>query len=175
MTDEPRWSELSTRRGPGAEWVRDAVLSLADGSAGNGAFAELWPELCSEGTTYDAAYAAAPALVDLAHRLPPAESLDHLVVLGLFATYEGDVPADLEPGYRQALAHALPLTLGRLVDCPVGAYLRYLLATVAALRGRADLATVLQDLDSIQDACPTCGTVVFASELQQVVGNDRAT
>ena len=127
-----------------------------------------------EGTTYDAAYAAAADLVAIAGGLPVIESLDHLVVLGLFATYEGTVPADLEPGYRQALAEALSLSLARLASCPVGPYLRYLMAAVAAFRGRADLAVALQDLDAIQDDCPSCGTVVFPAELQQVIAREQA-
>lgn len=175
LADETRWHELSTRRGPGSEWVRDTLRALADGSATAGAFGELWPELCSEGITYDAAYAAAGDIVDLARNLPADASLDHLVVLGLFATYERNVPADLEPGYRRALADAQALALARLADCPVGPYLRYLLAAVAAFRGRADLATALQDLDAIQDDCPTCGTVVFPAELQRIIARERAT
>ena len=48
----------------------------------------------------------------------------------------------------------------------------YLLAAVAAFRGRSDLASALQNLDAIQEACPECGTVVFPDELQQIHTRD---
>jgi hypothetical protein len=43
------------------------------------------------------------------------------------------------------------------------------------MRGRPDLAEVLQDLDAIQDPCPTCGTVVHPSMLEAVVARDRSS
>jgi hypothetical protein len=126
--ESPRWAELRTRRGPGAEWVRDFLVAASDGSLGPDAFSEMWPEICSEATTYDAAYAAAPYLTTIAGSLP---------------------------------------------GCPVDHSLRYLLAAVAAFRGRADLASVLQDMDAVQEACPSCGTSVFPVELQRVVERDH--
>jgi hypothetical protein len=150
--DSPRWGQLRTRRGPGAEWVRDFLVAASEGSSGTEAFTEMWPEVCSEGTTYDSAYAAAPYLVAIAERLPVAQSIEYLIVLGLIETYACDVPVDLEPGYRRAVLDAQVLALTRLADCPVNHSLRYLLATVAAFRGRGDLASVLQDLDTIPGA-----------------------
>jgi hypothetical protein len=133
----------------------------------------MWIEICSEGTTYDSAYAAAPYLVAIAERLPVARSVEYLIMLGLIETYARDVPADLEPGYRRAVLDAQVLALTRLADCPVDHSLRYLLAAVAAFRGRADLASVLQDLDTIQETCPSCGSAVFPAELRRVVEGDQ--
>lgn len=128
----------------------------------------------SEGTTYEAAFAAAPYLVELARRAPADESVDYLVVLGLIETDAGTVPGDLEPAYEKALSDGLALALTRLSDCPTDHELRYLLGTVAALRGRTDLAAVLQNLDAVSTACPGCGSEVFPHELQEVVSRDGA-
>jgi hypothetical protein len=171
--DSLRWSQLRTRRGRGAEWVRDFLVVASEGSVGTEVFTGMWPELCSEGTAYDSAYAAAPYLVAIAERLPVAQSIEYLIVLGLIETYARDVPADLEPGYRRAVLDAQALALSRLADCPVDHSLRYLLAAVSAFRGRRDLASVLQDLDTIQETCPSCGSAVFPAELQRVVERDQ--
>lgn len=173
--DSQRWDELSTRRGPGAGWVRDFLVAASTSSSRTEVFTDMWPEICSEGTTYDAAYAAAPYLVTIAHRLPVAQSVEYLIVLGLIDTYASHVPPDLRPGYRKAVLEAQVLALTRLADCPLDHSLRYLLAAVAAFRGRDDLALVLQDLDTIQETCPSCRSDVFPAELQKVIERDQNT
>ena len=171
--DSPRWSRLWTRMGPGAYPVPQALRDLGDDPSDLELFREMWPEICAEETTYDAAYAAAPYLVDIAARPDTADQ--YLIVAGLIATYASDVPSDLEPAYRAAMHRGLTLALERLESCGTGADLRYLLATVAAMRGRTDLAEVLQDLDAIQEPCPTCGTVVHPSLLQAAIERDRSS
>lgn len=173
--DSPRWGQLWTRMGPGAYPVPQALRDLGDDPADRERFRELWAELCAEETTYDAAYAALPHLVDLAARVDPSDADEYLVVAGLIATYASEVPGDLEPAYTEARRRGLTLALERLASCGTGADLRYLLASVAALRGRTDLAEVLQDLDAIQDSCPSCGTVVHPSMLEAVVERDRSS
>jgi hypothetical protein len=167
--DSPRWGELHTRGGQGATWVSEAIRGLHGGTVDARAFGELWPELCSEGRTYDAAYAAAPYLAEIAARLPRSKGTEYLIVLGLITTCAGDVPADLEPAYREAIDAALTFTLQALIDCHSGHELRYLLSAVAAYRERTDLASALQNVDAIQEPCPACGHVVFPSELQRIV------
>ena len=171
--DSPRWDELSTRMGRDGGGVREVLRSLSSDPSRVNLFQELWPELCSEDTTYDAAYAAAPYLVAFAEEAPRSASLEYLIVLGLIATDAGQVPEDLEPAYTSSLGRALAVALDRLTDGPTDHHLRYLLAAVAAFRGRTDLAGALANLDAIQEPCPSCGTVVFPSELQQIVGRDR--
>jgi hypothetical protein len=153
--------------------VRDALRALADDPSESHVFNEMWPEICSEETTYDAAYAAAPYLVSFAEQMPTGDDLEYLIVLGLIATYAEQIPGDLEPAYRRALTRAQTLVLERLSECPVDHNLRYLLAAVAAFRGRTDLADVLGNLDAIQEPCPSCATVVFPTELQQVIERDQ--
>ena len=171
--DSSRWNELWTRMGPGGYPVHEALRALDDDPSHRELFREMWAELCAEETTYDAAFAAVPYLVDLAGRVDSEADNSYLIVTGLITTYAGDVPSDLAPAYRSALERALSLALDRLQACRTNADLRYLLATVAALRGRPDLACVLQDLDAIQEPCPTCGTVVHPSELEAVIDRDQ--
>lgn len=158
--------------GTGAEWVASILGMLLDDPSQAALFKEMWPGVCSEGTTYDAAFAAAPYLVDIARRVPPQATFEYLAVFGLIETYASTVPEDLEPGYRQALRDARELALQQLPDCPTDHNLRYLLAALAAFQGRADLASILVDLDVIQEPCPSCGTVVFPEDLQRVTVRD---
>lgn len=172
--DSPRWSQLWTRMGPGAYPVPQALRELGDNPSDLDLFREMWAEICCEETTYDAAFAATPYLMDYAARLESPEAEEYLIVVGLIATYASDVPSDLEPAFRSAMRRGLALTLERLEACRTNADLRYLLGAVAALRGRTDLAAILQDLDAIQESCPSCGTVVHPSELQAAIDRDRA-
>lgn len=172
--DSPRWRQLSTRTGHEGERVRDTLRRLSADPSQIALFSEMWPEICSEGTTYDVAFAAVPYLAEFAQRAPTDKSVEYLLVLGLIVTEAGVVPADLEPAYSSALTHGLALALERLSDCPIDHTLRYLLAAVAALRGRADLASALQNLDAVSGECHVCGADVFPHELQEVIWRDRA-
>lgn len=151
--------------GLGAYPVPQALRELDNDPSDLELFQEMWPEICAEETTYDA-YAAAPYLMDFAARLDTADADDYLIVAGLIATYASEVPSDLEPAFKNAMQRGLELTLQRLQKCKTNEDLRYLLASVAAMRGRTDLASVLQDLGAIQEparraelAClpPICG------------------
>ena len=161
--------------GPGAYPVPQVLQALGDDPSDLELFREMWPEICSEETTYDAAFAALPYLIDLAACLGTAEADENLIVAGLIATYASEVPSDLEPAFGAAMQRGLTLALERLESCKTDAHLRYLLASVAAMRGRTDLAEVLQDLDAIQEPCPTCGTVVHPSHLQAAIERDRSS
>jgi hypothetical protein len=110
------------------ERIRDTLHALSANPSDRPVFAEMWPAICSDGTTYDAAFAAAPYLVAFAQRVPTDESIEYLIVLGLTATNPDPIPDDLEPAYQQALSDAQALALQRLADCPIDHNLRYLLA-----------------------------------------------
>ncbi|SDL65019.1 hypothetical protein [Tessaracoccus oleiagri] len=170
--DNPRWATLGTRNGPGAQRVRDALLTLLDAPSEMAVFNEMWPEICSDDTTFDAAYAAAPYLVSMAELAPMQNAVEYLIVLGLIETYAQVVPEDLESAYRDALRDATELALRRLDECSIDHTLRYLLGAVAAFRGRRDLAGALVDIDLVQETCPSCGTLIFPSELQQITHRD---
>lgn len=170
--DSPEWAALETRMGAGAESVADTLRRLLDDASPVALFTEMWPTLCSEGTTYNAAFAAAPYLVELARRVVPQDAVEYLVVLGPVETYAGTVPHTLEPAYREALRDAQALAFELLSDCSTDHNIRYLLGAVAAFQARADLASVLVDLDIIEEPCPRCGTLVSPRDLQRVVQHD---
>jgi hypothetical protein len=171
--DDPLWAELRTRIGREGEHVRNALRVLRANPSEMSVFREMWPTICSEGATYAAAFAAAPYLMAFAKQVPAEESSEYLIVLGLIVTDASVVPSDVEPAYRQATADAVDVALRRLADCPIDNTMRYLLGAVAAFRGRTDLASVLEELDAIQDDCPACGAVVFPQELQHEIERDR--
>ncbi len=184
--DDLRWKDLDHRNwrlGKPSEWAPDApfvpdeLAKLVENPADRERFEDLWPWLCSEGTTYAAAYAAVPYMVTLAKRLPPEQRFDYLCVIGLVVTHacpeEGGAFAIKEylvEGYQDALAETLPLIGETLVANHDLAQTRYLLAAAAALKGHRSLAKILQDIDCICGECPKCGECVFPEELQQAIG-----
>src|SRR5215831_6469424 len=94
--NDPRWKDLdhrNWRQGKPSKWAPDApfvpaeLAKLVDNPADLTRFSELWPWLCSEGTTYAAAYAAVPYFVEFARQLPPEQQFDYLCVIGLIVTH----------------------------------------------------------------------------------------
>jgi hypothetical protein len=183
--DDPRWKDLDHRNwshgkrsdwAPDAPYIPDELAKLVRNPADLQRFRDLWPWLCSEGTTWAAAYAAVPYMVALAKRLPPEQRLEYLCVVGLVVTdscpEEGEsfaIKAYLVEGYRQALADTLPLLTETLMHQFNLVDTRYLLAALAALQGHRKLARVLQQVDCICGECPGCGEWVYPPELQEVV------
>lgn len=122
--DDPRWRDLNHRswsQGHPVDsmspFVPDELAALDANPADFERFNALWPYLSSEGTTWAAAYAAAPYLVCFARRLPVERRTMYLIVLGLI---EADscpnsekrsfaIECYLEAGYRRALAEAMSL------------------------------------------------------------------
>lgn len=175
LSTAPDGETSTPEGGTGAEWVGTALGDLYENPL-DGAFRDLWPELCSEDTTWDAADAAAPHLTQIAAQLGYPASSEYLIVLGLVHTCGADqLPADLAPAYRQAIQAALDLVLDALSAWPPNHELRHLLSAVAAFRGQTGLASVLQNLDAIQEPCPACAEVVFPSELQGIIATERQT
>jgi hypothetical protein len=169
--DDPRWPSLDHRnwsKGQGAPFVPDELRHLLAHPTDSERFDDLWPYLCSEGTAWPAAYAAAPHLVTIARSLPPAQRDDYLYVVGLMAMCSGeygqtpaDLPDDVAGAYRQALRQALPLlaeTLAEAEHDQMGT--RYLLAAAAALKGHPEYAEILNDLD-VYAECQSCGETML--------------
>jgi hypothetical protein len=85
--NDPRRQEFAfrnapTRRAadqkPRTPMVAAELAQLLENPADLERFRELWPELCSEGTAWAAAYAAVPYVVDLARRVPPEQRVEFL-------------------------------------------------------------------------------------------------
>lgn len=181
--DDSRWNDLNHRgwsHGKRSEWDRDAPFvpeelgRLVENPGDTARFNELWPYLCSEGTTWAAAYAAVPYAISLAKRLPAQERFDYLYFVGLVVMCScrnaGDafeIKPFLLQGYRQALSEALRMLAETIVSSHDGTQTRYLLAAVAALKGHPKLADVLNHMDCICGICPKCGEHVYPEELQE--------
>jgi hypothetical protein len=183
--DDPRWKKLEHRNwrdGKPSEWAPDApfipneLAKLIANPADIECFGDLWPWFCSEDTTYAAAYAVVPYLVHLAKQLPREQRSEYLCVIGLVVTHSnptGDPCRELKDflaeSYYAALSEALPLTADTLCENHNLLDTRYLLATVAALKGHRRLANVLQDIGCMCGECPKCGEVIYPDELQEVI------
>jgi len=134
--------------------VPDVLARLYEAPQDTGLFSGMWPYLCSEGTTYAAAYAAIPHIVRIAATLDRESRADYLIFVGfavIYATPEaGDAYAIkeyLRDGFIQAKREALPLILETLEVAEDGAIVRSLLAGAAALSGHPRLGAAVGSLD----------------------------
>lgn len=184
--DDPRWRELDHRNwrdgkrsawAPDAPFVPDELAKLVENPADHERFTRLWPYLCSEGTTYAAAYAAVPYIVSFAKRLPPEKRFEYLSVVGLIVTHSCveeaascEIKDYLVESYQRALEEALPLITDTLVSAAHDVTeARYLFGSIAALKGHRKLAAVLQDMECVCGECPKCGECVYPEELQEAI------
>src|SRR4051794_25466455 len=176
--DDRRWYELAHRNWvngspagePDAPFVPEVLAKLYEAPDDAESLADLWPYLCSEGTTYAAAYAAIPHVVRLAASLPRERRTEYLIFVGLALTYStpdvGEsyaVMPYLRADLERAKQEALPLTLDALEAAADERTVRYLLAAVAALLGHARLAEAIEslnpadDLTALGDSSPNAG------------------
>ncbi len=125
------------------------------------AFQDLWPELCSEGTAWSAAYAAAPYIIEAAQKLSPAQRFERVFFIGYIAQCECPDSGEsfrLQPylidGYHHALREGLTLLGATLVCSHDADDTRHLLASASALKGHRALAEAIEHLDC---GCPHCG------------------
>ena len=127
MSDGVDWSTLPGAYGPATEiptLLRQAVSAVPDER--RKAIAELWGNLCHQGTVYEASVVAVPFLLDAAGspHLSPAEreQLLALVVhigLGEDTTWQGYTSWSVVQDSARAGAAALPrLTTWALEGCP---------------------------------------------------------
>jgi hypothetical protein len=169
--DDNRWKELDHRgwaNGTRSEldldapFVPDELRILMAAPLDLDRFTTLWPYLCSECTTWPAAYAAAPYLVEIASKLSPSERYEYVVVVGQIATYAS--PQEIKPyladSYRNALEKALPLLSETMLVSHNPTDTRYLLSAAAALKGHPELGEILASLDVFTE-CPECGAENF--------------
>jgi hypothetical protein len=171
--DHRGWSEGSRSKvDPDAPIVWEELTLLLNDPSDIRRFRLLWPYLCSEGTTWAAAYAAVPYVIELAARLPPEQRLEHVYFVGLVAMCSCPSSGEsfaikpyLVDSYWQALAQAMPLLVETLLCHHNATDTRYLLAAAAALKGQSRLGRVLNDLDAICENCPKCGELVYPQDL----------
>lgn len=159
--DDPRWSELNTRNGSAA-WVPSWLKNVLSHPDDLNRFNDEWPELTSEDTTWSAAYAAFPYLVEAADKLPATNRFDYTVVFGLIVrdqvTCDPWSPMGLRPylipAYQAAIGPALQLA-SEVLAVPQSneRELRFALMAVAALQGYQALAICIDRLDD-EELCP---------------------
>jgi hypothetical protein len=159
--DDPRWAELNTRNG-GAAWVPAWLRRLIAQPSDLGHFNDEWPALCSEGTTWSAAYAAMPYLVRAASEVQVSDRFDYAVVLGFIVRDRVQCDTEDSMGLRPYLAYAfhasIPSALrlaSEVLSVPLRGEreLRHALMAVAALQGHQLLAECIDRLDDAE-TCP---------------------
>ena len=124
--DDPRWYELAHRNwvngspvgDPDAPFVPEVLANLYEAPEDTQSFSQLWPYLCSEGTTYAAAYAAIPHILRIAAALPPVDRGEYLIFVGLALAHASPDAGEayaIKPYLRadldRAKQEALPFTL----------------------------------------------------------------
>jgi hypothetical protein len=171
--DDVRWRELDHRgwtggsrypRDTNAPFAPDVLHQLYNNPREHELFDDFSPYLCSEGTTWSAAYAAIPHVVELASRVTAGERASYLIFIGLSFIYStpdaGEsraIKAYLVDGVEIAKRRAFPLVLETLAVSHDPETLRYLLATVAVLAGFPGIGKAIEDLDLFEQ-CPHCHT-----------------
>jgi hypothetical protein len=164
--NDPLWNQLESNYGTGEAVVR--LLSMA--SAGEPIhkwYDQLIQELLHQYTLSQAAYAAVPHLVDIAKIRSDARK-DLVVLVGLCyanAEVEGApvLPADLEQEWHAARHAALPVLLEVFEDPQLNENdIRYLLSSLAAIKGQYELSIAIEALDT-EIECPECGNWIKLS------------
>ncbi len=153
--DDSRWADLRTRNGDAA-WVPNWLRHLDARPLDAAHLSDGWPSLCSEGTTWSAAFAAFPHLVRIAAGVRPADRSEYAFVLGFIV--KDQVQCDpagslglrpyLAAAFRASVPPALRLAAEVLgLPRPDERELRYGLVAVAALQGYYALAECIDRLD----------------------------
>ncbi len=187
--EDPRWRELNHRgwsngarsnNDSDAPFVPEELSQLLEDPNDIEKFQNLWPYLCSEGTTWAAAYAAIPYIVEIAKRLSPEERFEHVYFVGLAvmcscpdAGESFAIKPYLAESYERSLVATFPLLFETVACRQNVSDTRYLLASLAALKGHPKLGNLLNHLECIQSNCPKCGELVFPDEIQEVMGQSE--
>ena len=154
------WTTLRCRSGE-ASFVAVELKLLFDNPNDEDRFDNLWPYLCSEGTTHSAAYASAPFLLELARLATGHARFKYLYVLSLFRMCEPTAPSQraCSPAYREsyqlALREALPL-VAELSTQDFGYENFYVLSALAALKEMPRLASCIESISLEEFKCPEC-------------------
>lgn len=153
-----------------APFAPDVLRQLYNNPREHELFDDFSPYLCSEGTTWSAAYAAIPHVVELASRVGAEERASYLIFIGLSFIYStpdaGEslaIKAYLVDDVEIARCRAYPLVLETLAVPRDPETFRYLLATVAVLAGFRGIGKTIEDLDLFEQ-CPHCHTELFRIE-----------
>lgn len=181
--DDERWKGLDHRGWcgeqkspvyPDSPYIPDVLKQLQANPLNSELFNDMIPYLCSEGTTWDAAYAAFPYIVELAKNVSPIERTNYLIWLGLIVIdackIEG-VEDYVRDDYIKGIKESIPLLLETLKEKNDAIETSYLLASLAAFKGFTQLGEVLANLES-HSFCLECDNEIFNyQELSNQSGN----
>lgn len=148
---DPRWRQFKANYTDGRN-VADLLARAQSGEAPHGWYDDLFQELCHQYTISDAAYPAAPHLVQLATSREEVRK-DLLVLLGachafLEPSKPGSIPADIVDAWQSSAREALPLIAGLLeMRQPDVSALLNLLSALAAVSGFPGLARAIEAID----------------------------
>lgn len=149
--DDPRWGALAG----GYRFPYDprpALRRLAADWRDEVAWAELWEDLHHQGDIGEASYAAVPALVDLARRVPERGwqfyALAATIETERHARRNPPLPGWLAPAYGRAWADLLSLALDELRSTADPLVVQSALAAVALAKGATGLGAMIAHLDA---------------------------
>lgn len=160
--DDPKWKTLDHRGwhngkrssyDKNAPFVPEVLACLLKNPADTATFQNFWPYLCSEGTTWPAAYAAAPYVFKIAGALDPVQRAEHLIFIGysLINMDKGLKDNEIMKDYSDCVKQALPLAAESALKCENPNVMQHLLASVAAFKGFQSLAVAIDDISLESD------------------------
>ena len=154
--DDPRWLELRARGS--MPYVLKKLRDLVESHPGDyEAFADLWPYFCSESTTWESSFAAAPYFIECAQLVPEVFRWEYGFVIGSMETYiidDSEIPDYLQEAWNQSKIEAMDILIGYLLRDNISeTTTRYILSAISALKGHRKIAEVLECLD----CCEECG------------------
>jgi hypothetical protein len=153
LTD-PTWRQYKANYTDGAG-VASLLRRAEAGEPLDNWYDDLFQELCHQYTVSEAAYPAAPHLVRLANAHPDLR-LDLLILLGAcYASVEpaqpASIPAEVAQEWRASAEGAVALIAAMLIEPQTDeTELRYLLSSLAAVKGYPGLAMGIERLDDIE-------------------------
>ncbi|HEX4826502.1 MAG TPA: hypothetical protein VFV19_19560 [Candidatus Polarisedimenticolaceae bacterium] len=164
--DSPRWNELRHAYGNAAD-IPGLLEQLPSAPVSDDSNAEpwysLWSALCHQDDVYTASYAAVPHIVAAVSARPVEDRPTFLffvayVELCRHRPKAPAIPDDIESDYRAALQRAEALAVDALRLPSTETELRYLVGSIAALKGHPLLAHAIIDLEP-EMVCPKCHEV----------------
>lgn len=150
LTD-PKWRNLKANYTDGSR-VAELLVSAGGGAPAEQWYEDLFQELCHQYTVSEAAFFAAPHLARIAAARPDVRKDLLILLASCHASARSPeplpIPAESEGGWRSSAAEGLPMLASLLARPPADEdELRYLLSSLAALQGYADLALAIEGLD----------------------------
>jgi hypothetical protein len=164
--ESSRWKELEHAYGAASD-IPQLLQQVPTAAVGGDFRAEpwfsLWSALCHQDDVYTASYAAVPHVVAAAAARPAKDRPSLLFFVAYIEICRHrpkapSIPADIESDYQAALHAAEALAVDAL-RLPISETdIRYLIGSIAALKGYPLLGGAIIDLEP-EMVCPKCNAV----------------